>query len=89
MALNETKAANTSITLQTLVFLIFLILKLAEVDPIADWSWWWVTSPLWIPTAIALGILFLMAVAIVTLGSWGMTIVIAEWIKDSMKKLNN
>lgn len=89
MALNETKAANTSITLQTTVFLIFLILKLTEVDPIGDWSWWWVTSPLWIPTAIALGILFLMAVAIVTLGSWGMTIVIAKWIKDSMKKLNN
>jgi small Trp-rich protein len=34
------------------LFLIFLTLKLAEVGPVADWSWWWVTSPLWIPLAL-------------------------------------
>ena len=87
MALNETKAANTSFTLQTLVFLIFLILKLAEVDPIADWSWLWVTSPLWLPTVIAIVILLVMVAAIVTIGAWGMIIVIADWIKDSIKNL--
>lgn len=87
MALNETKAANTSFTLQTLVFLIFLILKLAEVDPIGDWSWWWVTSPLWLPTVIAIVILLVMVAAIVTIGAWGMIIVIADWIKDSIKNL--
>lgn len=87
MALNETKAANTSFTLQTLVFLIFLILKLAEVDPIGDWSWLWVTSPLWLPTVIAIVILLVMAAAIVTIGAWGMIIVIADWIKDSIKNL--
>ena len=27
------------------VFLVFLILKL--LDKI-DWSWWWVTAPLWV-----------------------------------------
>lgn len=89
MALNETKAANTSFTLQTTVFLIFLILKLAEVDPIGDWSWWWVTSPLWLPTIIALVILLVAATVIVTIGAWGMIIIAANWIKDSMKKLNN
>lgn len=36
----------------TLVFLVFLVLKLAEVGPVAQWSWWWVTSPLWISAAI-------------------------------------
>lgn len=87
MALNETKAANTSFTLQTLVFLIFLILKLAEVDPIGDWSWLWVTSPLWLPTVIAIVILLVMVAAIVTIGAWGMIIVIADWIKDSIKNL--
>jgi len=25
--------------------LIFLVLKLAGVDPVAQWSWWWVLSP--------------------------------------------
>jgi hypothetical protein len=27
------------------LFLVFLVLKLTHV---IDWSWWWVTSPLWI-----------------------------------------
>lgn len=26
------------------LFIIFLILKLTKV---IDWSWWWVTAPLW------------------------------------------
>ena len=36
------------------LFVVFLVLKLTEV---IDWSWWWVTSPLWIPVALALAIL--------------------------------
>jgi small Trp-rich protein len=35
------------------VFLVFLVLKLAAIGPVAGWSWWWITSPLWcvfIPT---------------------------------------
>ena len=31
------------------LFLVFLTLKLTDN---IDWSWWWVTSPLWIPLAI-------------------------------------
>lgn len=37
------------ISLGTVIFIIFLILKLTET---IDWSWWWVTAPLWIPVAI-------------------------------------
>jgi len=36
------------------VFLVFLTLKLCGV---IDWSWWWVTAPLWIPFALALVVL--------------------------------
>jgi hypothetical protein len=35
------------------VFLIFLVLKLCNV---INWSWWWVTSPLWIPLVIVVPI---------------------------------
>lgn len=35
----------------TLMFLIFLTLKLCGV---INWSWWWVTAPLWIGAGIAL-----------------------------------
>lgn len=44
------------IGLAGVTFIVFLILKLAEIGSVANWSWWWVTSPLWIPIAIVVGI---------------------------------
>jgi membrane protein YdbS with pleckstrin-like domain len=41
-------AAGGGISLSSLTFLVFLVLKLCNV---IDWSWWWVTAPLWIPFA--------------------------------------
>ena len=38
------------------LFVIFLILKLTKV---IDWSWWWVTAPLW--GGILLWIILIMA----------------------------
>ena len=57
---------NTSsgIGIGTILFLIFMTLKLAGF---IDWSWWWVTSPLWIP--------LLFMVAIGGLGITVMTII--------------
>lgn len=34
--------------------LIFITLKLAQIGLVANWSWWWVLSPIWIPIAAAL-----------------------------------
>jgi len=48
---NETTSGGLGLT--TILFLIFLTLKLANF---INWSWWWVTSPLWIPIAIVIGI---------------------------------
>lgn len=45
---------HVNITLPGILFLIFLILKLANIGTVATWSWWWVFAPLWIPVAIAL-----------------------------------
>jgi len=42
-----------------LLFIVFLILKLTGV---IDWSWWWVTSPLWLPVAAVVGGLLFVAV---------------------------
>jgi len=36
------------------LFLVFLTLKLTNV---IDWSWWWVTAPLWGGIALAIVIL--------------------------------
>ena len=48
-----------------LLFLVFLTLKLTNV---INWSWWWITAPLWIPSAIIIGI-GLLVVAILALTS--------------------
>ena len=38
-----------------LLAIVFITLKLAEIGSVANWSWWWVLSPLWVPMAIVLG----------------------------------
>ena len=46
--------SSSGVGLFGLVFIVFLVLKLAEVGAVADWSWWWVTAPLWGPALLAL-----------------------------------
>ena len=41
------------------MFVVFLVLKLCHV---IDWSWWWVTAPLWIPVAAVIGLALLWEV---------------------------
>lgn len=53
---------ESGIGLDVILFVVFLILKLTGD---IDWSWWWVTSPLWIP--IAIGIVFII-LGIIILG---------------------
>lgn len=51
--------------LATLVFIVFLTLKLAGIGAVAGWSWWWVTSPLWISAGLTLGLLvFFFVIAV-------------------------
>jgi hypothetical protein len=45
------------IGLPTILFLIFMTLKLTKY---IDWSWWWVTSPLWISGLSFIIVLVLM-----------------------------
>jgi hypothetical protein len=44
-------------SLPEILFIIFLVLKLTNV---IDWSWWWVTSPLWIGAGITLVCLIIL-----------------------------
>ena len=52
----ESKKSNAGSHVLTILFLIFLTLKLANVGLVATWSWWWVTSPLWLPVTIVIAI---------------------------------
>lgn len=71
----ESKKSNAGSHVLTILFLIFLTLKLANVGRVATWSWWWVTSPLWLPVTIVLTISAL--------------IIIVQFIIDSIKHITN
>jgi hypothetical protein len=43
----------------TLLFFIFLVLKLTET---ISWSWWYVTMPLWLGWVVLFAVLLLVAV---------------------------
>lgn len=58
------KGSSGSIGLLNLLGLIFVTLKLAGVGAVANWSWWAVLSPFWVPIAIAVVLILLL----VTLG---------------------
>jgi hypothetical protein len=54
---------NNGIGFSGLLLVAFIVLKLAKIGVVADWSWWWVMSPFWIPLCIWL-ILALIAVIV-------------------------
>jgi hypothetical protein len=55
---NKSNSSN-GLGLGTILFLIFMVLKLTNY---IDWSWWWVTAPLWIPLLIILGVLAVIGI---------------------------
>lgn len=55
--MSETNNTSGAIDLGAILFLIFLVLKLTNT---IDWSWWWVFSPLWIPIALGIFLMFLI-----------------------------
>jgi len=65
---NESRSSGIGIGM--VLFIVFLVLKLTGT---IDWSWWWVTSPLWIP----------FAVAVVILGVVGLIGSIVEFIRHN------
>ena len=56
-----TTARPNGIGLGGAMFLLFLGLKLGGV---INWSWWWVTAPLWIPLAFLAALVLIVAVFI-------------------------
>ena len=72
------KTANSSISLSTILFVVFLILKLTNV---ITWSWWWVTAPLWIPAGLSLSILLIVVIIALCVG-----VNVWESFKEGFKK---
>lgn len=50
--------------------LLFIALKLFKVTAVANWSWLWVLSPMWISFSLLIGIIILWALVMVGLNVW-------------------
>ena len=44
----------------TVIGIVFVVLKLLAVQPVASWSWLWVLCPFWIGIAIDVVLLFIV-----------------------------
>ncbi|WP_205191556.1 hypothetical protein [Burkholderia sp. LMG 13014] len=55
----KNQSSSTGVGFGTVLFLIFLTLKLTGV---IDWSWWWITAPLWAGIAIFFAVLAVIGV---------------------------
>ena len=49
----KTEISITGGSTSFILFVVFLVLKLCNV---INWSWWWITSPLWIPVGLFLSV---------------------------------
>lgn len=45
------RKSDNSIGFFGVLFVALLVLKLTNV---IDWSWWWITAPLWAPAALGI-----------------------------------
>lgn len=60
--MSDISSSSKGVGLPTVLFVVFLVLKLTNV---IDWSWWWVTSPLWIYGSFA-ALVFVIAASLVS-----------------------
>ena len=60
--MSNNSSTGDGIGIGTVLFIVFLVLKLCNV---IDWSWWWVTAPLWIPAAVVLAVIVLFGIVAV------------------------
>lgn len=56
MSDKNTAATTGGVGCLSMLGLIFIALKLAEVGQVATWSWWWVLAPFWGQIIILIGI---------------------------------
>jgi hypothetical protein len=54
---DSNSASGGGVGIFTCMFLIFLTLKLCDV---IQWSWWWVTAPLWGPLLVVIALLMIV-----------------------------
>lgn len=60
MSSKTSSSSSSGIGVLGVLGCIFVTLKLLAVDPVASWSWWWVTAPFWGGFALAIIVLLII-----------------------------
>jgi hypothetical protein len=79
------KTTNKGLNLTAVLFIVFLILKLTNN---IDWSWIWVTSPLWIPVAMAFCLIIFVIIIMMILLMAGKSLDDIKNMVDYLKSKN-
>jgi|TARA_Y100000389_G_scaffold39193_1_gene33586 hypothetical protein len=56
------KKVSVGPSLGVVIFIVFLVLKLAGIGEVSNWSWWWIVCPLFIPIIASLTVLGLVII---------------------------
>ena len=59
--MSESSSKSGGIGCLTVIGIVFVLLKILAVEPVASWSWLWVLCPFWAPIAIAIAIVIIFA----------------------------
>lgn len=57
---NDTSSSSSGIGFCGLLTIIFITLKLLGITSVANWSWIWVLSPLWIGFSVTITVLLVI-----------------------------
>ena len=58
--MSSSSSTSSGMGCLTVVGIVFIVLKVLDVEPVAYWSWLWVLCPFWAPVALIV-VLFLIA----------------------------
>jgi hypothetical protein len=81
--MSNSKESN-GIGLAGILFIVFLVLKLTGN---ITWSWWWITSPIWIPVALFVSFFTITAIIVyifLIIGGSNAKIIVENW-KEKLK----
>lgn len=79
---SNNKSGN-GLSLTAVLLIVFLVLKLTNN---INWPWYWVLSPIWLPFALVIGLIFIAFLIIVIAIIFGASI---EDIKTNTDKIRN
>ena len=60
--MSESSSKSGGIGFLTVIGIVFVLLKILAVEPVASWSWLWVLCPFWAPIAIVVFVVVIFAI---------------------------